>query len=70
MCIYVAAGAHPNYEPTGRRAGFAKLINWIGYTIGPTVFSIITGFLALLVLGFMTYLLINRPKRQVLKFNA
>jgi hypothetical protein len=69
MCIYMAAGAHPNYEPTGRRAGFAKLINWLGYTIGPTVFSVVTGVLALLVVGITAYLLINRPKRQVLTFN-
>src|SRR5262245_13915373 len=63
-----ASIAEPDAEITGRRAGMKQLINWLGYAIGPTWMSIAVGALALLISSFMVYLLVKRPKRQVLEF--
>jgi hypothetical protein len=58
----------PNAEMTGRRQGMKTLLNWLGYTIGPTWMSIAVGVIAALILAFMIFLLVKRPKRQVLEF--
>lgn len=66
--IFLAADADPNYEPTGRRSGMKRLINWLGYTIGPTWMSVIVGTIALAIFSFMVFLLVKRPQRDVLSF--
>ena len=66
--IWLAASADPDAEITGRRAGMKKLINWLGTTVGPTWMSVLVGAVALLILSFMVYLLVKRPRRQVLDF--
>ena len=68
LFIYVAATADPDYVASGRRSGMKQLINWLGYTVGPTWTSVIVGGIALLIFAFMVFLLIKRPKRQVLDF--
>ena len=64
--IWFTAISDPNAEITGRRAGMKRLLNWVGYTIGPVWSSVIVGTIAALILGF--FLLVERPKRQVLEF--
>lgn len=66
--IWFASISDPDAEITGRRAGMKKFINWLGYSVGPTWMSILVGTVALLILSFMVYLLVKRPKRQVLDF--
>eukprot|EP00913_Durusdinium_trenchii_P008824 g8290.t1 len=61
--IWMAAISDPNAEITGRRSGMKRLINWLGYTIGPTWMSIFVGAVALLIVSFMVFLLIKRPER-------
>ena len=66
--IFMAAQADPDYEPTGRRSGMKRLINWLGLTVGPTWMSAIVGTLAAIVLGLMIFQLVKRPVRKVLTF--
>jgi hypothetical protein len=66
--IWLCSISDPNAEITGRRAGMKRLINWLGTAIGPTWMSIFVGAVALLILAFMIFLLVKRPKRQVLDF--
>lgn len=66
--IWFTTLADPDAEISGRREGMQRLVNWLGYTIGPMWMSIAVGSLAFLILSFMTFLLIKRPKRQVLEF--
>ncbi|HUT93253.1 MAG TPA: hypothetical protein VMY37_27560 [Thermoguttaceae bacterium] len=68
LLIYVAAISDPSYEASGRRSGMKQLINWLGYTVGPTWMSILVGAVALAIFAFMVFLLVKRPKRQVLDF--
>lgn len=65
--IWFAAISEPEAEITGRRRGMGEFLNWLGYTIGPVWVSLIVGGLALLILALMTFLLIKRPKRQVIE---
>ncbi len=67
--IYFTTLCEPNYEASGRRSGMKNLLNWVGYTIGPTWMSVAVGSLAALVLGMMIYQLIKRPIRQVLQYS-
>jgi len=66
--IFLAANSDPNYQATGRRSGMKQLLNWLGYTIGPVWMSVIVGSIAALILAFMIFLLVKRPKRLVLTF--
>lgn len=66
--IFLAANSDPNYEATGRRSGMKQLINWVGYTVGPTWMSVIVGAIALCIFAFMVFLLVKRPIREVLAF--
>lgn len=66
--IWFTTISDPNAEITGRRAGMKRLLNWVGYTIGPVWSSVIVGTIAALILGFMIFLLVKRPKRHVLEF--
>lgn len=66
--IFLAANSDPNYEATGRRSGMKQLVNWLGYTIGPTWMSVIVGAIAMGIFSFMLYLLVKRPLREVLSF--
>jgi hypothetical protein len=68
--IWFTTISEPGYEATGRRAGMKQLLNWLGYTIGPMWMSVAVGSLAALVLGMMSYQLINRPIRQVLEYSG
>jgi hypothetical protein len=68
--IYFTTICDPDYVATGRRAGMAQLLNWIGYTIGPVWMSVAVGSLAALVLAMMIYQLIKRPIRQVLEYSS
>jgi hypothetical protein len=68
--IYFTTICDPDYVATGRRAGMAQLLNWIGYSIGPVWMSVAVGSLATLVLAMMAYQLIKRPIRQVLDYSA
>lgn len=66
--IWFTTLADPEADITGRKAGMKKLMNWVGHNIGPTWMSIAVGVIALLILSFMVFLLVKRPKRQVLDF--
>lgn len=66
--IWFASISDPNAEISGRRSGMKRLLNWLGYTIGPTWMSVIVGVIALFIIVFMVSLLIKRPQRQVLEF--
>lgn len=66
--IWFTTISDPNAEITGRRAGMKRLLNWLGYTVGPVWSSVIVGTIAALILGFMIFLLVKRPRRQVLEF--
>lgn len=68
LFIFLAADADPNYEATGRRSGMKRLINWLGYTIGPVWTSVFVGAIALAIFSFMVFLLVKRPQRDVLSF--
>lgn len=68
--IWFTTMCEPGYEATGRRAGMKKLLNWLGYTIGPFWSSVAVGSLAALVVAMMLYQLIKRPIRQVLTYQG
>jgi hypothetical protein len=64
--IYFTTISDPNYEATGRRSGMKQLMNWLGYTIGPTWASVIVGALVLLIISLTVFQLVKRPTRKVL----
>lgn len=66
--IWFTTISDPNYVATGRKSGMKNLLNWIGYSIGPTWMSVAVGSLAAIVIGMMSYQLIKRPIRQVLAY--
>ncbi|QDT51303.1 hypothetical protein Pan258_53920 [Symmachiella dynata] len=65
--IYFTTISDPNYEATGRRSGMKQLMNWLGYTIGPTWASVIVGALVLLIISLTVVQLVKRPTRKVLE---
>ena len=64
--IYFTTISDPNFQATGRRSGMKQLMNWLGYTIGPTWASVIVGALVLLIISLTVFQLVKRPTRQVL----
>lgn len=68
LMIFLAAESDPNYEATGRRSGMKQLINWLGYTVGPTWTTVLVAAIGLPILATMVFRLVRRPQRQVLSF--
>lgn len=68
FCIWFTTISDPNYVASGRKSGMKNLLNWIGYSIGPTWMSVAVGSLAAIVIAMMSYQLIKRPIRQVLAY--
>ncbi|QGQ26366.1 hypothetical protein F1728_28450 [Gimesia benthica] len=66
--IFLSTEADPSREFSGRRSGMKKLLNWLGYTIGPTWMSIIVGGIFLVIFASMMHSLIKRPLREFLAF--
>ena len=64
--IYFTTISDPNFEASGRRRGMKELMNWLGYTIGPTWASVIVGVLLITIIAFTVIQLVKRPTRQVL----
>ncbi|MEP3481743.1 MAG: hypothetical protein ABJZ55_21050 [Fuerstiella sp.] len=66
--IWFTTICNPEYEASGRRSGMKKLLNSIGYAVGPLWSSVAVGSLAALVLAMMIKQLVKRPIRQVLEY--
>lgn len=70
LAMMIATTSSAHYHATGRRAGMKKLLNWVGYSIGPFWMSVIVGGVAAFAIGRLLLLLLNRPKRRVLEFQS
>ena len=68
IVIAASLGADPDAEITGRRRGMKQLMNWLGYTVGTPILSVIVGLLVLASLAFVIHRVVKRPQRQALVF--
>ncbi|QDV18942.1 hypothetical protein Pan153_36030 [Gimesia panareensis] len=68
--VFLATEADPSKEFTGRRRGMKQLLNWLGYTIGPTWMGVIAGTIFLGIFAYMIMQLVKRPVREFLAFKT